>query len=1356
MLKLKTLGEASLCTVDADGRAVLLLAPGKALALVAHLASQPGQTANREQLIDLLWANLEPSVARHALRQMVWYLRQRLGDTVLLAKKDDLVLNAPVQMDRDEFLAAVDSSNLDEAVRLYEGDYLSGFAGPGQARFEEWADLECSRLRLIFVRAAELLIRRWLSDGRYRDAQAMARRLRDIDPQHETAWRLLLEALLSANDIVMAGAEADAFEAFLRAEDRESEPATGALVSGVGGRGENGGGGGGEGEGNHEASADRHVVVTELIGRDKQFSKIINAWESVQRGASCHVHLMGGAGLGKTRLLSDVHVRLRALGATVVTVRANPGERQLAYAFAGDIVKTISTLPGAAGVSAGVAASLIALNPSVSSLFAGTADSSSGPEAIRRRTIALTELLATISYEKPVALLLDDLHWSDAESRQMLVGAVAKQPLSCLIVTTTRPMSEGNIETPDTVTLALEPLDVGQVGVLVNSLGMIPAGESWADSFVESLHAATGGSPLLVIETLQLALEQGSLVLEEGLWSCPVPQALQDELDAGGALRNRVAQATRDQRWILLLLSVAGAPMDIEELRHTIPRSEKILPHDLSALEQRGLINRIGDAWQPGHDEIATLAMEEASPESLSAAHAVLGRALVEEAEGYPRVLPRAARHLAAAGAEGELARVFDRWVRYERRRGDRRGLLELASETLGEVDQSERTQRLVRSLPLRTRLGLTSPKRAAAAATVAIVVSGITTWAFVRPDPPPPDAELLVVGRTAADSTVVHTIPIRSDDWDTREPLRLDEQGKVIDVLRLGGQVSDVVPRPDGRAWVVVDVAPDSGGMDLFVVDEGGAMRRLTFAPGDDFRPSWSPDGAYIVFSTGRWNARSRYDLAVIDAVSGEVRPLITSDAEYHTPRWSPDGTRIAYLAGEFGSAFNAVCWITVNGDAQRCYSYRNGSARHFLGGWYDRARVLVGVDSIDAMALALLDIESEQFTIVESPYIGHFVDLVATADACWIAYRVWPSGLDDRQWMIFPFDRPELTREVVLGDAARWNLPVLWNGRVSTPTYINRVEIRELRGNVPLNATYRLQIVGVSAAGDTTSIPIVTWTAADSTVAVIDDQGVLHPRQIGSTVVFASAGGWRWDSVSVTVAPPVAETVFEEDWTDESIPAWRSFGVPEPAVVIGPDSVPAFWNRGDSSFTSGAYSVREFDAASGYGVDVMFSAPINQDRWQSLELWLTPQISEVAEQWDHRTGSPPGLSYFESCSASVSDGGSLRIGVSWLVDVMSLKMGQSPLWTQLSGGVRSGAWHRFRLQLFPDGTCGVAVDGQPILHSQERIPIDRPFGVMLIGRSHGNVMLHGPLEVWEGVRGDIDWRVLSDTLSAARGNSQ
>ncbi|MBL0169099.1 MAG: winged helix-turn-helix domain-containing protein [Gemmatimonadaceae bacterium] len=52
---------------------------GKPLALLAFLACSPGNGASREQLIDLLWSDVEPEAARHTLRQTLWYVRRKLG-----------------------------------------------------------------------------------------------------------------------------------------------------------------------------------------------------------------------------------------------------------------------------------------------------------------------------------------------------------------------------------------------------------------------------------------------------------------------------------------------------------------------------------------------------------------------------------------------------------------------------------------------------------------------------------------------------------------------------------------------------------------------------------------------------------------------------------------------------------------------------------------------------------------------------------------------------------------------------------------------------------------------------------------------------------------------------------------------------------------------------------------------------------------------------------------------------------------------------------------------------------------------------------------------------------------------------
>ena len=65
-----------------------------------------------------------------------------------------------------------------------------------------------------------------------------------------------------------------------------------------------------------------------------------------------------------------------------------------------------------------------------------------------------------------------------------------------------------------------------------------------------------------------------------------------------------------------------------------------------------------------------------------------------------------------------------------------------------------------------------------------------------------------------------------------------------------------------------------------------------------------------------------------------------------------------------------------------------------------------------------------------------------------------------------------------------------------------------------------------------------------------------------------------------------------------------------------------------------------------------------------------------------------------------------------------------------------------RLSPSFFADGTCGFGLDGEAISRTEVGVSVDGPFQIILESRSHGTVMLHGPLEVWEGVRGDMDWR--------------
>ena len=104
----------------------------------------------------------------------------------------------------------------------------------------------------------------------------------------------------------------------------------------------------------------------------------------------------------------------------------------------------------------------------------------------------------------------------------------------------------------------------------------------------------------------------------------------------------------------------------------------------------------------------------------------------------------------------------------------------------------------------------------------------------------------------------------------------------------------SQAVFSPDGER-IAFRSERDGGG--LFVMGRTGeSVRRLTT---EGFNPSWSPDGASIVYAiesvvTSPDNRAATSRLWVASTATGERRQLVTADAVQ--PAWSPHGQRIAY----------------------------------------------------------------------------------------------------------------------------------------------------------------------------------------------------------------------------------------------------------------------------------------------------------------------------------------------------------------------------------------------------------------------------------------------------------------------------
>ena len=71
--------------------------------------------------------------------------------------------------------------------------------------------------------------------------------------------------------------------------------------------------------------------------------------------------------------------------------------------------------------------------------------------------------------------------------------------------------------------------------------------------------------------------------------------------------------------------------------------------------------------------------------------------------------------------------------------------------------------------------------------------------------------------------------------------------------------------------------------------------VRQLTFDPGLEAEPSFSPDGNYVAYTT---NDRGSLDIVVMPVAGGQVRRLVGTEADEAQPAWSPDGTQVAFTS--------------------------------------------------------------------------------------------------------------------------------------------------------------------------------------------------------------------------------------------------------------------------------------------------------------------------------------------------------------------------------------------------------------------------------------------------------------------------
>ena len=326
----------------------------------------------------------------------------------------------------------------------------------------------------------------------------------------------------------------------------------------------------------------RHL--TPLVGREEELAMLTRRWERARQGDGQLVLVVGEPGLGKSRLIEEFHTRLRAVPHTWVEwsssqLLQNTPLHPLAewgrMRFGGPDVSVEQRLADLENTLAQIqfdpAENVPLLAPLLDIPLPPERRLELAPEELRRRQLAaLTNWVIASARTQPLVLALEDLHWADPTTLDLLRGIAERGGLAPLFVLiTTRPefRSPWGVRSHHS-TISLAPLDRLQVRDMVAELS---ARHALPKEVVDGVTERTGGVPLFVEEVTRLLLERGE---QGGIQAIPptLQQSLTARLDRLGPAREVAQIGAVIGRGFSYALLCAVAGMEDAQLQMALER----------------------------------------------------------------------------------------------------------------------------------------------------------------------------------------------------------------------------------------------------------------------------------------------------------------------------------------------------------------------------------------------------------------------------------------------------------------------------------------------------------------------------------------------------------------------------------------------------------------------------------------------------------------------------------------------------------------------------------------------------------------------------------------------------------------
>ena len=610
MLRVSLLGEQAITGAENGARA----RSSRAIALIAFLAAHAGSPQPRQRIAGLFWPDSTGGQALTNLRRELHQLRQLLDDEPsLVVTSTDLCWRdtGTCQVDlrvfdieRGAALAAAAVGD-DDGVLVHAGQAIAEYRGdllPGV--YDDWVLEIRSEVERQCVGLCELLAKTRARRGDLPGAVEVARRRIQLQPLEEVGYRTLM--LLQADLGDRAGA-VSTYHHCASVLEREigvvPDPATQRAFQRLMARGDS--------SGEKLPAAEAAVVRTgpvaaQLVGRSRELGRLQHLWRAAAAGSRGLVLIRGGAGVGKTRLVTEVAERALQHGAVVATSQCFGTSGRLALAPVADWLRSPAVQSAAAALEPAWRAEVGRLVPAKDREGRGT-----GPRAIadawQRHRFFEGIARALLAVARPTLLILDNLQWCDQETLAFIAFCLGLADGARLLVAATLrddavdddpELASWTVQMRATGLLtevSLTPLDAVGTAQLAHAI----SGRSLAAD-ASLLHATTGGFPLYVIEAVRGTNEADGAPLSAG--------------DLSAVLRKRLEQATGPARQVAGLAAAVGTNFSLDLLTEASDLDADAVVAAVDELWQRRILREFGDGYDFSHDLLREAAYAAVSP----------------------------------------------------------------------------------------------------------------------------------------------------------------------------------------------------------------------------------------------------------------------------------------------------------------------------------------------------------------------------------------------------------------------------------------------------------------------------------------------------------------------------------------------------------------------------------------------------------------------------------------------------------------------------------------------------------------------------------------------------------------------